>query len=116
MHAVIEYYPQVINLMQLASDQSSSSQLGFTFIEMMIVIAIVGVLASVAVISYQTYIRKAQVTTIYQEINHFRMPYETLMNEGAGVRGFSPDRDTAGSWSCRASAGIQNAYLPVECQ
>lgn len=28
---------------------------------------------------------------IYQEINLFRLPYQTLLNEGAGVTNFSPD-------------------------
>lgn len=67
-----------------------SNQSGFILIEVMIVIAIVGILAFIAVISYQTYIRKAQIMTVYQEINHFRMPYQILISEGAGVTGFSP--------------------------
>ncbi|MBI0426022.1 pilin [Psychrobacter sp. NG27] len=77
--------------MLLISDHSRSSQSGFTLVEMMIVITIVGILASIATASYHAYIRKTQMMTIYQEINHFRIPYQILVNEGAGVTGFSPN-------------------------
>lgn len=67
------------------------SQSGFTLIELMIVVAIIGILASIGMVSYQYQIRQTQITTIYQEINLFRLPYQTLLNEGAGVTSFSPD-------------------------
>lgn len=76
--------------MPLISNHSRRCQLGFTLVEVMIVIAVVGVLASIATASYQNYIRKTQIATIYQEINRFRMPYQTLVNEGVGVTSFSP--------------------------
>lgn len=67
-----------------------STQSGFTLIEMMIVVAIIGILAAIATVSYQVQLRKTQMMTIYKEINHFRMPYQMLLNEGAGVTAFSP--------------------------
>ena len=66
-------------------------QKGFTIIELMIVVAIIAILASIGIISYQRQIRQTQIMTIYQEINLFRLPYQTLLNEGAGVTSFSPD-------------------------
>lgn len=66
------------------------SQSGFTLIELMIVVAIIGILASIGVGSYQTQVKKTQLMSIYQDINHFRLPYQILMDEGAGVTDFSP--------------------------
>ncbi len=66
-------------------------QNGFTIIELIIVVAIIGILVSIGIISYQPQIRQTQIMTIYQEINLFRLPYQTLLNEGAGVTSFSPD-------------------------
>lgn len=65
-------------------------QSGFTLIEIMIVMTIIGILAAIGVVSYQTQIRQTQLMTIYQEINHFRLPYQTLIGDGAGMTSFSP--------------------------
>ena len=69
----------------------NSNQSGFTLIEILIVVAIIGVLSVVAIGSYQVQIRQTHFTTIYQEMNHFRMPYQILVDEGAGVTEFSPN-------------------------
>lgn len=66
------------------------TQLGYSLIELMIAIFMIGILSAIGVVSYQSQIKKTQLTSIYQEINHFRLPYQILMDEGAGVTGFSP--------------------------
>ena len=75
----------------------SSRQSGFTLIEVMIVMTIIGILAIIGVVSYQTKVRKTNLMTIYQEINKFRLPYQTLrlsyqtlIGGGTGVTNFSP--------------------------
>ena len=77
--------------MRINLNRHPVTQSGFTLIELMVVIAIVGILAAIATISYHTQIRQSHLTTIYQELNHFRQPYQILISEGAGVTDFSPN-------------------------
>ena len=67
------------------------SQFGFTLIEIIIVVAIISILATIATASYQTQIRQTQLIIIYQDLNHFRQPYQILVNDGDGVINFSPN-------------------------
>jgi type IV pilus assembly protein PilA len=56
----------------------------------MIVVAIVGILVSIATVNYQNQVRKTQIMLIYQSLNDFRTPYQILLNDGEGVTDFSP--------------------------
>lgn len=55
---------------------------GFTLIEMMIVVAIVGVLAATAMISYQNYIAKTQVSRVVGESAALKVAIDDCVNEG----------------------------------
>jgi type IV pilus assembly protein PilA len=60
----------------------SKSQSGFTLIELMIVVAIVGVLVAVALPAYQEFIAKSQVITGIAEITPGKTQYEDMLSRG----------------------------------
>ena len=65
---------------------TQKSQSGFTLIELMIVVAIIGILASIAVPAYQTYTKKAKFT----EVVSATAPFKTGIELCAIDQGVSP--------------------------
>lgn len=66
-------------------------QRGFTLIELMIVVAIIGILAAIAIPLYQDYIAKTQATRVYGEANSVRTSIELCILEGRTVLGTGKD-------------------------
>lgn len=60
----------------------TSAQQGFTLIELMIVIAIIGVLAAIALPMYQDYVVKAQVQRVHYELSSTRTVIDSLLANG----------------------------------
>ena len=60
----------------------NKAQQGFTLIELMIVVAIIGVLTAVAVPQYQEYVVKTQVSRVMGEISNLRSTVEVCILEG----------------------------------
>jgi type IV pilus assembly protein PilA len=66
--------------------QMKQGQQGFTLIELMIVVAIIGILAAIAIPAYQDYTNRAKVTEIILAASAAR----TAISEGASVAGEMP--------------------------
>ena len=59
-----------------------NAQKGFTLIELMIVVAIIGILAAIAIPQYQNYIAKSQVSRVMSETGALKTVLETCILDG----------------------------------
>lgn len=58
-----------------------NSQQGFTLIELMIIVGIIGILAAVAIPSYQDYVTKAKWTAVLAEISPGKTGFDVALND-----------------------------------
>ena len=56
-------------------------QKGFTLIELMIVVAIIGILAAIAIPSYQNYVKKAKFSEVISMTGGYKTAVELCYNE-----------------------------------
>jgi len=77
-------------------------QKGFTLIELMIVVAIIGILAAVALPAYQDYTVRAKMSEVILAMSACR----TSITEVYQTGGTPP---TAGQWGCES--GVQSKYV-----
>lgn len=85
-------------------------QQGFTLIELMIVVAIIGILAAVAIPNYQTYTKKAKFTEVIQAATPFKTALEVAAQGGAIV---SLSEADAGSNGIPAEVGASGVVTSV---
>lgn len=60
-----------------------TKQHGFTLIELMIVVSIIGILSAIALTQYQDYISRTQLNTVVSELSGYKAGIENHLNEGA---------------------------------
>ena len=65
----------------------SLTQSGFTLIELVIVVAIIGILAAIAIPQYQIYMGKTQATRLVNELGQLRLTVEECIQTGRTVIG-----------------------------
>lgn len=61
------------------------AQAGFTLIELMIVVAIIGILAAVAIPAYQNYTIKAKIASAISSVDGIKTAVAMCMQEAGGV-------------------------------
>jgi type IV pilus assembly protein PilA len=82
------------------------AQRGFTLIELMIVVAIIGILAAIAIPQYQTYIAKSQVSRAMAETGAVKTAAEVCILNGKTTVGVAA---TACDPQATASSILNNA-------
>ena len=80
-----------------------SVQKGFTLIELMIVVAIIGILAAVALPAYQDYTKRAKLSEGVLAASSCRTPIAEVYQSGS-----ASDSPGANGWGCEAGAGTSN--------
>ncbi|NNG77452.1 pilin [Acinetobacter sp. ANC 4277] len=78
-----------------------NAQKGFTLIELMIVVAIIGILAAIAIPAYQNYTAKSQAAVALADISGAKVNIEAKLSEGLSAV-------DAGTLVTGQSVGIKN--------
>jgi type IV pilus assembly protein PilA len=83
----------------------SKMQKGFTLIELMIVVAIIGILAAIALPAYQDYTKRAKMSEVILAASSCRTSITETYQAGS-----SAAAPAAGSWGCESS-GSASKYV-----
>jgi type IV pilus assembly protein PilA len=90
----------------------TTAQKGFTLIELMIVVAIVGILAAVALPAYQDYTKRSKVTELILAASKCRTAVTEIYQSTPS--GSSTPGNGANTWGCEASGGVTKYVQSVE--
>jgi type IV pilus assembly protein PilA len=79
-------------------------QQGFTLIELMIVVAIIGILAAVALPAYQDYTKRAKMTEVILAMSQCRTSITEVFQSATVL-------PAAGAWGCESGASQPSQYV-----
>lgn len=82
-----------------------NSSKGFTLIELMIVVAIIGILASIAVPQYQKYIARSQVSEAYTLFNGAKALVQDNLQTGSCTTTQTSDNQITGKYGIMVISG-----------
>ncbi|WP_124949239.1 pilin [Sulfuriferula thiophila] len=82
-------------------------QKGFTLIELMIVVAIIGILAAIAIPAYSNYVKKAKFTEVVQASQGVKTSVEICIQDLGIAAGGTPTGCTTGSNGIVAISGTK---------
>lgn len=91
-----------------------SNQQGFTLIELMIVVAIIGILAAIAIPAYQNYIARAQVAEAFTLIDGAKSDINSNLQDNTCTKVDGTDDTVAGQYGELTVSGTPSGDIAPE--
>ena len=95
--------------------KQANQQKGFTLIELMIVIAIIGILAAVALPAYQTYTKKAKFSEVIAAVAPYKIAIDLAIQKGPVPPMALTAHQQAGAVGIPAAAPAAGVIASVTC-